>query len=151
MPARCTAATFGALALAAEGDLLAGEDLFARAELAALKSHLELLLGLLRRRAGGGGAGRGARRRLGDELLRVFARRMGCVVFGNMAVASWPERLQALLDMTIVAGEPWEEAMSRNDLAHLRMEQGDVAEDEAELARAEAVASRTNAKPSRWR
>ena len=79
----------------------------------------------------------------GDELLRMFARRMGCVVFGNMAVASWPERLQALPDMTITRGwEPWEEAMSRNDLAHLRMEQGDVAEVEAELARAEAVASR---------
>ena len=34
-------------------------------------------------------------------------------------------------------GEPWEEAMSRNDLAHLRMEQGDIAGAEAELARAE--------------
>ena len=38
-------------------------------------------------------------------------RQVGCVVFGNMAVASWPERLEALLEMTIEAGEPWEEAM----------------------------------------
>ena len=65
---------------------------------------------------------------------------MGCVVFGNLGVADWPERLQALLAMTIEAGEPWEEAMSRNDLGHLRMEQGDAAEAEAELARAEWVA-----------
>src|SRR5215217_8410058 len=78
--------------------------------------------------------------RSGELLLRVFARRTGCVVFGNLGVASWPERLEALLAMTIEAGEPWEEAMSRNDLAHLRMEQGDLVEAEAELARAEAVA-----------
>jgi|SRR5829696_240161 len=59
---------------------------------------------------------------------------------GNRGVADWPQRLQELLALTIEAGEPWEEAMSRNDLGHLRMEQGDLAEAEAELARAAAVA-----------
>jgi diguanylate cyclase (GGDEF)-like protein len=130
----------GALALAAEGDLLAGEDLVARAELAALKSHLNFFSGSYAAALAEAELAVELADGSGDELLRVFARRMGCVVFGNLAVASWPARLQALLDMTVAAGEPWEEAMSRNDLAHLRMEQGDVAGAEAELARAEAVA-----------
>ena len=131
----------GALALAAEGDLLAGEDLTARAELAALKSHLNFFSGSYAAALAEAELAVELADRSGDLLLRVFARRMGCVVFGNMGVASWPERLQVLLDMTIAAGEPWEEAMSRNDLAHLRMEQGDIPEAEAELARAEAVVS----------
>jgi diguanylate cyclase (GGDEF)-like protein len=129
----------GALALAAEGDLHAGEDLTARAELAALKSHLNFFSGSYAAALAEAEMAVELADRSGDLLLRVFARRMGCVVFGNMGVASWPERLQVLLDMTIAAGEPWEEAMSRNDLAHLRMDQGDIPEAEAELARAEAV------------
>jgi diguanylate cyclase (GGDEF)-like protein len=130
----------GALALAAEGDLHAGEDPTARAELAALKSHLNFFSGSYAAALAEAELAVELADRTGDLLLRVFARRMGCVVFGNLGVASWPERLQALLDMTIQARETWEEAMSRNDLAHLRMEQGDIAEAEAELARAEAVA-----------
>jgi diguanylate cyclase (GGDEF)-like protein len=130
----------GALALAAEGDLLAGECLHARTELAALKSHLNFFSGAYAAALAEAEQAVELADRSGDLLLRVFARRMGCVVFGNMAVASWPERLEALLEMTIEAGEPWEEAMSRNDLAHLRMEQGDLAEAEAELARAEWIA-----------
>ena len=51
---------------------------------------------------------------------------------GNRGVADWPQRLQELLALTLEAGEPWEEAMSRNDLGHLRMEQGDLAEAEAD-------------------
>jgi diguanylate cyclase (GGDEF)-like protein len=130
----------GALALAAEGDLHAGEDPTARAELAALKSHLNFFSGSYAAALAEAELAVELADRTGDLLLRVFARRMGCVVFGNLGVASWPERLQALLDMTIEAREPWEEAMSRNDLAHLRMEQGDIPEAEAELGRAEAVA-----------
>ena len=124
----------GALALAAEGDLLAGDCLSARVELAALKSHLNFFSGAYAAALAEAELAVELADRTGDLLLRVFARRMACVVFGNMAVASWPERLEALLEMTIEAGEPWEEAMSRNDLAHLRMEQGDLAEAEAELA-----------------
>ena len=130
----------GALALAAEGDLHAGEDAFPRAELAALKSHLNFFSGSYAAALAEAELAVELADRTGDLLLRVFARRMGCVVFGNMGVANWPERLQELLALTIEAGEPWEEAMSRNDLGHLRMEQGDLAEAEAELARAAAVA-----------
>jgi diguanylate cyclase (GGDEF)-like protein len=132
----------GALALAAAGDLHAGDDLFARAELAALKSHLNFFSGSYAAALAEADLAVELADRSGDLLLRVFARRAGCVVFGNLAVASWPERLQELLELTIEAGEPWEEAMSRNDLAHLRMEQGDPDAAEAELARALAVADR---------
>ena len=130
----------GALALAAEGDLHAGEDLHARAELAALKSHLNFFSGSYAAALAEAELAVELADRTGDLGLRVFARRMGCVVFGNMGVADWPQRLEELLAMTIEAGEPWEEAMSRNDLGHLRMEQGDAAEAEAELARAESIA-----------
>ena len=60
--------------------------------------------------------------RTGDATLRVFARRMGCIAFGNLGVADWPERLEATLALAVESGERWEEALSRNDLAHLRME-----------------------------
>jgi diguanylate cyclase (GGDEF)-like protein len=130
----------GALALAAEGDLLAGECLVARTELAALKSHLNFFSGSYAAALAEAELAVELADLSGELLLRVFARRMSCVVFGNMGVASWPERLEALLEMTIETAEPWEEAMSRNDLAHLRMEQGDLAEAEAELARAEWIA-----------
>jgi diguanylate cyclase (GGDEF)-like protein len=130
----------GALALAAEGDLHAGEDAVPRAELAALKSHLNFFSGSYAAALAEAELAVELADRTGDLLLRVFARRMGCVVFGNMGVADWPQRLQELLALTLEAGEPWEEAMSRNDLGHLRMEQGDLAEAEAELARAAAVA-----------
>jgi diguanylate cyclase (GGDEF)-like protein len=130
----------GALALAAEGDLHAGDDPFPRAELAALKSHLNFFSGSYAAALAEAEHAVELADRTGDLLLRVFARRMGCVVFGNMGVADWPERLQELLALTIEAGEPWEEAMSRNDLGHLRMEEGDLDAAEAELARAVAVA-----------
>jgi len=130
----------GALALAAEGDLHAGDDPHPRAELAALKSHLNFFSGSYAAALAEAELAVELADRTGDLGLQVFARRMGCVVFGNLGVADWPERLQVLLAMTIEAGEPWEEAMSRNDLGHLRMEQGDPAEAEAELARAEVVA-----------
>ena len=103
----------GALALAAEGDLLAGECPFALAELAALKSHLNFFSGSYAAALAEAELAVELADRTGDLLLRVFARRMGCVVFGNLGVASWPERLQVLLDMTIQAREPWEESMSR--------------------------------------
>ena len=132
----------GALALAAEGDLHAGEDPVPGAELAALKSHLNFFSGSYAAALAEAELAVELADRTDDLPLRVFARRMGCVVFGNLGVEDWPERLQTLLALTIEAGEPWEEAMSRNDLGHLRMVQGDLEEAEAELARAAAVAGR---------
>ena len=65
---------------------------------------------------------------------------MGCIAFGNLGVADWPERLDATLALAVESGERWEEALSRNDLAHLRMEQGDLAAADAEIERGIALA-----------
>ena len=48
------------------------------------------------------------------------------MVFGNIGVSDWHARLHEVLQLAIDAGNPWEEAMSRNDLAHFTMEQGDL-------------------------
>lgn len=74
-----------------------------------------------------------------DRDLRIYARRATCLVFGNVGVRDWPQRLQELLVLSIESGSRWEEAISRNDLACLRQEQGDLTEAEAEIARAFAV------------
>src|SRR6185295_3406295 len=89
----------GALALAAEGDLLAGECLFARVALAALKSHLNFFAGSYAAALAEAELAVELADRTGDLGLQVFARRMGCVVFGNMGVADWPERLAELLEL----------------------------------------------------
>jgi diguanylate cyclase (GGDEF)-like protein len=77
----------------------------------------------------------------GDTTLRIFARRQSCMVFGNLDAPDWPIVLQELLALTIGAGERWEEAISRNDLAHLRMIQGDDRAAMTEIERGMAVAA----------
>ena len=118
----------GAVALTTEAEPhaeRAGDDA-ARAELAAVTAQLNFFAGSYSE------AVRHAERaidladRAGDAELRVFARRYACVVFGNLGVDDWPERLDEVLRLAIEAASPWEEAMSRNDLAHLTMEQGDL-------------------------
>ena len=80
----------GALALAADGDLHAGDDPYPRAELAALKSHLNFFSGSYAAALAEAELAVELADRTGDLGLRVFARRMGCVVFGNLGVADWP-------------------------------------------------------------
>src|SRR5579875_3006296 len=53
----------------------------------------------------------------GDLSTRIYARRTTCVVFGNLEVADLERRIHGMLALTIEAGEVWEEAISRNDLA----------------------------------
>ncbi|WP_051223518.1 GGDEF domain-containing protein [Conexibacter woesei] len=76
----------------------------------------------------------------GDTTLRIFARRQSCMVFGNLDAPEWPGRLDELLALTMGAGDRWEEAISRNDLAHMRNLNGDNAGAMAEIARGIAVA-----------
>ena len=63
------------------------------------------------------------------------------MVFGNIGVSDWHARLHEVLQLAIDAGNPWEEAMSRNDLAHYTMEQGDLEGAEAQIGRAMATAA----------
>jgi diguanylate cyclase (GGDEF)-like protein len=51
---------------------------------------------------------------------------MACLAFGNLGVADWPARLDDVLALSIEAGDRWQEAISRNDLAHHRMVNEDL-------------------------
>jgi two-component system, cell cycle response regulator len=134
----------GAIELIAEAEPLgeAGGDGDARAELAAVKAQLNFFAGSYPESMAD------AQRAIaladeGSNLeLRVFTRRCACVVFGNVGVEDWPAKLEEVLRLAVEAGNSWEEALSRNDLAHLRMEHGDLdgAEREIELAHATASA-----------
>jgi diguanylate cyclase (GGDEF)-like protein len=116
----------GAFALAAEAERVAGEDLTGRAELAALNTHLHFFSGSY------GESMRQAEQavdladRAGDTGLRLHARRMACLAFANMGVEDLPRRLEELLALAVEGGDPWEEAISHNDLGHLRMTEGDL-------------------------
>jgi diguanylate cyclase (GGDEF)-like protein len=129
-----------ALAAGAEVDAESADDDVTTVEVAAMGAHLAFFSGSYRE------ALRHAERCVavadgtGDTALRIFARRSSCMVFGNLDVPEWPSRLDELLALTLGAGDRWEEAISRNDLAHLTMVGGDDAEAMAEIARGLAIA-----------
>jgi diguanylate cyclase (GGDEF)-like protein len=75
----------------------------------------------------------------GDLRLEVFVRRQVCVVLGNVGVRGWPQYLESTLALTIDAGDRWQEAVTRNDIAHFRMVEGDPQEALAELRRSIAI------------
>ena len=82
--------------------------------------------------------------RLGDESgdlgLRIYVRRATCLVFGNLGVPDLEQRVRDMLALTLEAGDRWEEAISRNDLACF-LQGSDPVAAEAEIARALAAAS----------
>jgi tetratricopeptide (TPR) repeat protein len=61
-------------------------------------------------------------------------------VSGNVGVPDWEQRLEELLRLSVDAGDPWEEAISRNDLACYLQETGDLEGAELEIDRALAAA-----------
>ena len=132
----------GAMALAFEAarDAECTDDPAARVELLGLKAQLSFFTGshaeALRHAE--------SAIRLADEAgatdLRLYARRASCLVFGNIGVRDWPERLDEVLALAVAAGDRWQEAISRNDLACLHAERGEVAAAEAEIARALEIA-----------
>ncbi len=77
-----------------------------------------------------------------DLELRVYVRRATCPVFGNVGVADLRGRVEELLELAIESGDPWEEAISRNDLACNLQADGELAAAEAELDRALVAAHR---------
>ena len=132
----------GALALALESERLAepGDDDVALAELYGLKGHLAFFSGSYSDALRHAELGLTCADRTGDLGLRIFARRAACLVFGNVGVADWPEQLAEILALTIEAGDRWQEAISRNDLACHLQQEGDADGAEAELQRGLAVA-----------
>jgi diguanylate cyclase (GGDEF)-like protein len=130
----------GAFALATEAEPLAGTDAAARCEVAALKAHLSFFSGSYAEALQQAEAAIAHADSCGDLDLRVFARRAACMVFGNVGVSDWRDKLQEVLDLSIAAGDRWQEAISRNDLACWYQQEGRVAEAEEEIARGLAVA-----------
>ena len=115
----------GAVELIGEAEPHAREDAV-RSELAAVKGQLNFFAGSYAESLAQAERAIELADRLGVLELRLFARRCACVVFGNIGVSDWHGRLHEVLDLAIEAGNAWEEAMSRNDLAHFTMEQGDL-------------------------
>ena len=133
----------GAVALTTEAEPYAeaADDDAARAELAAVKGQLNFFAGSYPESLAQAELAIALSDRVGRLPLRVFTRRCACVVFGNIGVSDWHDKLEEVLALAIEAGNPWEEAMSRNDLAHLTMEQGRLEEAEREIGRAMATAA----------
>jgi two-component system cell cycle response regulator len=79
-----------------------------------------------------------------DPALRIYARRATCPIFGNVDVPDLRDRIEELLELTIAGEDPWEEAVSRNDLACFLQQHGDPGAAVGELERALAAARRVD-------
>ena len=118
----------GAVGLAAEAERIAalGDGVASHVEVAALKAHLSFFSGSYTEALLEAERAVDLSDRAGDLALRVFARRAACLVFGNIGVRDWAERLAELLALSIASGNRWEEAISRNDLGCLAQRDGDL-------------------------
>jgi diguanylate cyclase (GGDEF)-like protein len=125
----------------AEPHAEASRDDAARSELAAVRGQLNFFAGSYAESLAQAELAIQLADKLGRLELRLFTRRQACVVFGNIGVSDWHGRLRDVLQLAIAAGNPWEEAMSRNDLAHFTMEQGDLTGAEEEIGRGMAKAA----------
>jgi diguanylate cyclase (GGDEF)-like protein len=104
----------GAMTLATEAETLAGDDA-AAAEVAALQGLLAYFSGAYADALAHAERALELADATGDPALRIFVRRAGCPVYGNLGVEDLPERVDELLALTIETGDAWEEAVSRND------------------------------------
>jgi diguanylate cyclase (GGDEF)-like protein len=125
----------------ASGGAAAG-DPAAVVEVAALEAHLGFFSGSYREALTQAQRGIAVADLAGDGSLRLYARRCACLVFGNLDAPEWPERLDEMLAMALEHGSAWEEAMSRNDLAHRCREDGAFDRALAEIAGALEAADR---------
>ncbi len=133
-----------ALAVEAERHAQAGHDAVARAEVAALKAQISFFTGTYAEALRHAQLAVDHADAAQDLGLRVYARRATCPVFGSVEAPDLRERIEELLELAIEIGSPWEEAISRNDLACYRQQQGQLDEAASELGRALAVARRVD-------
>ena len=83
-----------------------------------------------------------------DINLRVFARRAAFVVFGNVTVRELGRRLDELLELTLEAGDVWEQAITYNDIACYQESLGDIGRARSAIDRALDLAALTS--PNRF-
>jgi diguanylate cyclase (GGDEF)-like protein len=133
-----------ALAIEAERHAEAGHDSVTRAEVAALKAQISFFTGSYAEALRHAQLAIDHADEAQDLELRVYVRRATCPIFGNADVPDLRERIEELLELTIENGNPWEEAISRNDLACYLQQQGELDAAASELERALTVARRVN-------
>jgi diguanylate cyclase (GGDEF)-like protein len=131
-----------ALAMEAERHVQASHDAVVRAELAALEAQISFFTGSLAEALHHAQLAVSHADAAGDLQLRVYARRATCPIFGSLDVPELRDRIEELLELTIESEDPWEEAISRNDLACYLQQKGELDTAAGELERALAAASR---------
>jgi diguanylate cyclase (GGDEF)-like protein len=137
------------LTLALEAERLAGgSDYVTQAEIAALRSHVSFFTGAYSQALSNAERCIELADASGDVGLRIFARRAAFVVFGNVSVRELGARLDELLELTVAAGEIWEQAITHNDIACYLEQTGDTDGARREIERAFELAERTS--PNRF-
>jgi diguanylate cyclase (GGDEF)-like protein len=130
----------GAFALLAEAERLAADDVVARAEHAALSTHLHFFAGSYTESLKAADDAIALADSAGDLGLALHARRMACLAYGNVGVDDLERRLGETLELALRSRSRWDEAVCRNDLAtwHLASDQLDAAGEQLALALAAA-------------
>jgi diguanylate cyclase (GGDEF)-like protein len=133
-----------ALAMDAERHAEASHDPVACAEVAALKAQISFFTGSYAEALRHAQLAIDRADATQDLELQVYARRATCPIFGNADVPDLRDRIEMLLELAIAGKDPWEEAISRNDLACYLQQHGELAAAASELERALAVARQVN-------
>ncbi len=130
------------LALEAEGCLADGNGtLVAHAEVAGLRAQVSFFTGAYSDALGSAERAIEYADASGELALRIFARRTAFLVFGNISGRDLDRRLDELLDLTVAAGDVWEQALTYNDIACHREMGGDPQSARVAIDRAYALAS----------
>lgn len=131
-----------AYALVADADRLAerADSDAARLEVAALKSQVNFFAGAHTDALQQAWTTIDLGERLGTRDMRIFARRGACLVLGNLEAPGFVAELYELLRLSIAAGDHWQIAISRNDIAHWLMLNGEFDDADVELEQAVAIA-----------
>jgi len=129
------------LAVRAEEHSAGCDDLDVRVEILALRSQLAFFTGAYADAVSQAMAGIDLADSSGDDDRRLFARRAACVILGGAGVADLRQRFDETMQLATRLGEPWEEAISRNDLACLFEQSGDAVGAEREIELAMTVAA----------
>ena len=109
------------LSLVLEAEQLLGnsvdEHLGAQSEVAALRAQVSFFTGSYSHALSNAERAIEFADASGDIHLQIFARRAAFIVFGNVTVRELDRRLDELLDLTVEAGDVWEQAITYNDIA----------------------------------
>lgn len=122
------------LAVDAEREAALADDLVADVEVAALKAQLNFFAGSYADALQQASTTVELSDRSGDPALRIFARRAACLVMGNLDAPGWRAEMDELIRLSAEIGDPWQEAISRNDLGHWLMTRDDAEGAARELA-----------------